>query len=377
MISGTTAKTRLGTYVMNGPCSERALDTYHLILAPSFACNLACRHCYLPDHAARSLAAERVFGLVDEWSEIVVGERGPFGGIFHLKGGEPLLLPYFGDVLDRLAQLGTLQFMTTTNGTLGDWDVVERLNRLNDALDGHATIIVSIDGSNEAVNAQLRPPGGFEKAVAFVRRLTEAGINVFLNNVVHRDNLDDIEPFVALALELDVTQVNFLSFVPKGFGASMALQRPDSVEVFERIQAIWDRGDDRIHSLLAGSLSDVRHAESCGTRTSRECVSGYRGLLYVVPDGTACSCPNLNHPGLEAGNILTSPLAQVHDALSTKVYERIRTPEGETHDRYLCKGETSVPLLRRCDYQDPHGVQRHLVPSELSQGTSYCFSRNF
>lgn len=377
MISDTTTKTRLRTYVMKGPSSERALDTYHLILAPTFACNIRCRHCYLPDHAAQGLSADRVLRLVDEWSEIIVTDRGPFGGIFHLKGGEPLILPYFTDVLDRLAERRSLQFMMTTNGILGDGRKAERLDRLNDELDGNVIVIVSLDGSSETINAQLRGPRNFEPAISFIRRLTETGITVFLNNVVHRGNVADIESFVDLALELDVTQVNFLSFVPKGFGEEMAFGRPDPVEVHQRTQAIWDRGDERVRNLLAGSLSDILHADSCGTCTSRECVGGYRGLLYIVPDGTAYSCPNLNHAGLEAGNILTSPLAEVHDALLSKVYEQIRTPDAETSDLYLCKGERFVPLSHDYVVNDFPRLQRHLGGVSESEGMSYCFSRNF
>lgn len=156
MFSSSTTSVSLRTYTMQGLSSEKALDTYHLILAPTFACNIRCKHCYLPDHAPQGLSAERVLRLVDEWAEIVAADRGPFGGIFHLKGGEPLILPYFADVLDGLAKCRTLHFMTTTNGILGDMDMVARLDRLNDDLEGHVTVIVSLDGSHEEINAKLR-----------------------------------------------------------------------------------------------------------------------------------------------------------------------------------------------------------------------------
>ena len=96
-----------------------------------------------------------------------------------------------------------------------------------------------------------------------------------------------------------------------------------------------------------------------------------------MPDGTAYSCPNLNHTGLEAGNILASSLAQVHDALLPKVYEQIRTPEGEKRDRYLCKGEKFVPLSRGYVANDFPRLQRQLGGLGKPEGMSYCFSRNF
>ena len=97
-------------YVMKGDFTKKALDIYHLILAPSYACNLACTHCYLPNHSSLTLPYKQVESLVDQFSEIVQEERGVFGGIFHLKGGEPLSLPYLGDILDYLSKKRTLQF---------------------------------------------------------------------------------------------------------------------------------------------------------------------------------------------------------------------------------------------------------------------------
>jgi MoaA/NifB/PqqE/SkfB family radical SAM enzyme len=364
------------TYVMKGSSAKRELDTYHLILAPSFACNLRCAHCYLPDHNANGLLKGDVLRLMDEWSEIVVTDRSAMGGIFHLKGGEPLALPYLNDVLDRFEVLKTLRLMMTTNGILGDWDVVKRLDQLNVALDGGVQIIVSIDGSNDEVNAQLRGPGNFDKAVAFVQRLREAGIAVFLNNVIHQGNLDDVEAFVDLALELDVQQINFLSFMPKGQGEKMRFGRPNPLEVFRRIDAICKQGDEHTRTLLAGSLSDILHAESCGTCTSRECVGGYRGLLYIVPDGTAYSCPNLNYPGLEAGNVRQTGLSEIHDALLDKVYPKVATPRGHNEDRYLCKGEKNINTSCEC-FNESSIAFRDVARFRQDEGASFCFNRNW
>ncbi len=362
------------TYVMKGSFSDKALETYHLILAPSFRCNLGCKHCYLPDHDALMLPKGRVLQLMDEWSEIVVSERGPFGGIFHLKGGEPLILPYLNDVLDGLEEINTLCFMMTTNGIIGKQEIVDRLSRLNTALKGNVQIIVSIDGSNEKINAQLRGSGNFDKAVAFVRMLQDADIAVFLNNVVHRGNFDDIESFIDLALHLDVQQVNFLSFIPKGYGEQMTSFVPSSIEVFNRVHTVWEKGDEQVRVLLAGSLSDILHAESCGTCTSSECVGGYRGLLYIIPDGTVYSCPNLNHPGLEAGNVAEASLSEIHDIFLRRVYMRICTLKDETGDQYRCKGEEYLPYPQ--EYVDA-GMQRKLNEINGINRISYCFSRNF
>lgn len=365
------------TYVMKGSYADKSLDIYHLILAPSFACNNLCRHCYLTDHSYLTMPKERVISLIDEWSDIVLAERGLNKGIFHLKGGEPLMLPYFNDVLDHLARLRTLQFMMTTNGTLGSGSIADRLATLNESLEGNAKIIVSLDGSNDSINAQLRGPGNFAKTVEFIKQLTQRGITVYLNNVLHKGNLDDIPSFIALALELGAVQVNFLNLIPKGNGESMDDCCPDPAEVFNRIDIVWQRGDERIKKLLAGSLSDILHAESCGTCTSPECVGGYRGLLYIVPDGTAYPCPNLNSHELKLGTVLRDLLKTILNAIHNISTLKLITPRNKSLVCYSCKGLKYIKASCRNNYfrlSELHIMYRKSLSNSID---SYCFNRNF
>ena len=115
-------------YIMQGNPKDKTLDLYHLILAPTHACNLRCKHCYLPDHTKEFLPKDVALRIVDEWSEIVLEERGQYGGIFHVKGGEPFMVPYLGDVLDRLSELQSLRLMMTTNGTFVDENIFRMLS---------------------------------------------------------------------------------------------------------------------------------------------------------------------------------------------------------------------------------------------------------
>ncbi len=365
------------TYVMKGDSQKKELEIYHLILAPSYACNVGCRHCYLPGHTAEILPLERVLCLIEEWAEVVQRERGRYGGIFHLKGGEPLILPYFESVIEKMAEVKNLRFMMTTNGTCYSEKTIGQLVRLNDALEGNVQIIVSLDGSTEEINSILRREGNFSKTVGFINRLNSAGITFFLNNVVHNDNLNDIPDFIELAYNLGATQVNFLSFVPKGYGAELADSRPDPLEVFNRIQSIWENGDEKTKAMLAGSLSDILHQETCGNCTANECVGGYRGLFYIVPNGDVYSCPNLNITELKVGNIMESSCGELIENVNSKVYEKIRTEENDTSDRFICKGEKYLP--QSVDYLKIKftELQKELEQNRNSEEMTCCFSRNF
>ena len=370
-------KRLLRTYVMKGDFGGKELETYHLILAPSYACNVGCPHCYLPNHSTETLPEERVLFLIDEWSEVVQNERGQFGGIFHLKGGEPLILPYFDSIVERIAEIGTLQFMMTTNGTSYTERTIEKLEELNEALNENVKIIVSLDGSNEEINAILRRSGNYAKTVMFARQLANAGITFFFNYVVHRHNLDDIPSFVDLARELGATQVNFLSFVPKGYGTKLVGYRPDPLKVFNRIHAIWENEDDEVRAMLAGSLSDILQQEVCGNCTATECVGGYRGLFYIVPNGDVYSCPNLSFPHLKAGNIMEASCAELMDNVQMKIYENIRTEFAEIHDRFLCKGEKFLPHSAEYLKTEFATMQMKLGVNGNGNGMVCCFSRNF
>jgi MoaA/NifB/PqqE/SkfB family radical SAM enzyme len=363
------------TYVMKGSFEDRALDIYHLILAPSYACNLSCPHCYLPNHAHSSLPFERVVDLIDEWSDIVLAERGRFGGIFHLKGGEPLMLPYLDDVLELLGHKRTLRFMMTTNGVADDLVIIRALARLNEQIDGHASVIVSLDGSNDEINSQLRGVGNFSKTVGFIREIREAGITTYLNYVVHNDNIDDIDNFVGLALDLDVAQINFLNFVPKGVGEQMSYKRPAPLKVFKRVHGVWENGDKRVRELLSGSLSDILHEESHGICTSNECVGGYKGLLYIVPDGTSYSCPNLDYINLSVGNIMTSKLCEIYNRLGSSDFMKAIDAKSKTPRRYSCQGDSSITHYSALEIT-PFNANS-TTNDQCTRATSYCYSRNF
>lgn len=388
---------------MKGSACERALNVYHLILAPTHACNLRCKHCYLPDHHHHLMPLDVVLRIAEEWAAIVERERGSFGGFFHLKGGEPLILPYLIDVLDWLAARGTLRFMMTTNGTMLECALLDTFCRLNEALQGNVIIIVSLDGSCEEVHSELRGPQQFARSEEFARRLLDASLNVHFNYVVHAGNLSDVTRFVQYAENIGATQVNFLPFVPKGYGEELGeAARPDLRVLHETLAGLYRDGSPARKRLLEGNYAHILDRERAGFATSNECVAGYKGLLYVTPEGDAYACPNLVSSGLSLGNVLKEPLQSINGRRLPALY-RSRINKGDEDDRYMCRGERGdlraeptrrpggsligLPVLGQTTPSDGYsiplrGLQEELVGTgnatrEDGVGASYCFSRNF
>ena len=391
------------TYLMKGEAELHALDVYHLILAPTYACNLRCQHCYLPDHSDQMLSFQHVKAMISQWEQIVVRDRGPLGGYFHLKGGEPLIIPYFAQILDLLTRMGTLRFMMTTNGTILRERDLEAMCSLNEALDGEVTVIVSLDGSCEEINHILRGSNQFTNTLQFAKAIADNGLNLHFNYVVHSGNIGDIPEFVKLAEETGAAQINFLPLVPKGYGLKLGnMGRPDLEELHRLLLQLYREGNQQRKGLLTGNYAHIVNLEQQGICSSCECVAGYKGLFYITPNGDVFSCPNLVNPELRLGNFLNTPLAEIHDVEVEKLY-RTRISTDDVDDRYLCRGErlvTSVvasgvsmatdarqsltqPACAIGDYPEPIKhlqdvlLQEGLTTHKSGRGMSYCFSRNF
>lgn len=368
------------TYVMQGAAEEKALDIYHLIYAPTFNCNLRCKHCYLPEHGKDLLPKDVTLRLVDEWNEIVLKERGQYGGIFHVKGGEPFVVPYLWDIIDRLAELQSLRLMMTTNGTFLDDDIFRRLSECNDALDGHVAIIVSLDGATEETHSILRGEKHFTKTLNFIECLRKYGLTSYLNCVVHTGNIHELSSYINIAKSLGVSQVNFLPFVPRGIGASFRQLQIPHLDVYQRLSAIYENSDRNSRELLAGSMPHIKNMETYGRRQiSPECVAAYRGLLYITPDGAVSSCPNMVFPEFSVGKISQHSLKEIMSGLSS-LHERIK----EHNAPYTCSGEKI--LYQRNDDRENQvslvSVQNSLVNKgngafESGTSMSYCFNRNY
>ncbi len=368
---------------MQGLATKKALDTYHLILAPTHACNLRCRHCYLPDHAAQLLPEAVALRLVEEWSEVSLDERGAFGGIFHVKGGEPFVVPYLKKIMERLVELQSLRLMLTTNGTYTSAKVLESLRKCNDGLHGHVTVIVSLDGAFSATHDALRGAGQFEITVGFLRSLRAMNVQAHLNCVLHAGNVKEVPAYIGLAKDLGVDQINFLPLVPKGFGIELQSMQVPHLVLHRELQAVYETGDQATKKLLAGSLSHILDREETEHVTpAHECVAAYRGLFYITPEGNVYTCPNLVNTEHKIGTVYGASLRELCDSLPT-LYANLR-PQAGFDDRLICTGERVLyeKTGQTLSLQNLRSLQAKAgspptLKSESRKAVAFCVSRNF
>ena len=359
-----------GNYVMKGDPLTKTLNIYHLIVAPTYQCNLRCKHCYLSEFSQRILPKDILLDLIDQWNDIVTEEKGKYGGIFHLKGGEPFLIPYLDEVLKKLKEVGNLRLMITTNGTVIREDIFRELAECKKALDRYVLLIVSLDGATEKTHSILRGEGNFEKTLKFLEKLREYEIDFQLNCVLHDQNIYEIRDYIQLAKDYGAKQVNFLYFIPRGNGANFASHQISHFEHFLAIKELYDKVDEKEKKLLTGSLPDL----ICnGCKFSNECTAGYRGLLYILPNGDVYPCPNTVYPEFRLGNILKATLkAILFNSIS--VYEKLKQFRGYG----VCEGEKIYYLTNNRDKISLEEFSKYLKENFTGNFlNSYCYNRNW
>jgi MoaA/NifB/PqqE/SkfB family radical SAM enzyme len=369
------------TYIMHGAAAQRTVATYHLILAPTHACNLRCEHCYLPDHTAQSIKKDVALRLLQEWNDIAAIETPGRRAIFHVKGGEPLVYKPLIPMLSNMRTLRHLHFMMTTNGTLFRTRHWHALSTLNDVTEGHVTIVVSLDGATARTHELLRGNGTFRPTLDTIQGLNRRGIRTYVNSVLHADNIHEIDALVNCALEYGVCQLNFLPFVPKGFGEEIRRRQLPHLVVYERTKRAYEALPPAKRHLLAGSLPQIVADEQNGKfNAAHECVAAYRGLLYIKPSGDAFTCPNLEQKNYAVGNVHAQSLTSILDNLSN-LYRSLHA-DGMS-DRFICMGERKLYESLR----DGRNLKSLAAVQDLSTNpirtnthateNSFCVSRNW
>jgi AdoMet-dependent heme synthase len=163
--------------------SLRSLDTLWFQVGGT-VCNLACTHCFVScsptNHTHEFMTLEQVRCFLAEAVALGVRE-------YYFTGGEPFLNPEMEAILAETLRVGPATVLT--NGLLLDPDRCARLKALEQTSDYSLDLRVSLDGWDAATNDPIRGQGTFERILAGVRNLVEAGLNpVITVTEVHRES---------------------------------------------------------------------------------------------------------------------------------------------------------------------------------------------
>ncbi len=146
----------------------------YLLIELTTRCNLSCKHCYLGNKKPVELS----FILLKR----ALREFGKLGGLRALfSGGEPLLYEKF-DELNEILPSFPFRSILLTNGLLIKPAFLKKLN--------FKEIQVSLDGLEKGHEA-LRGKGTFKKVLKAIEMVKEAGFDLSIATMIHRQNLNE------------------------------------------------------------------------------------------------------------------------------------------------------------------------------------------
>lgn len=322
-------------------------------------CNLRCRHCYT---GARHRAKEPRPPAVEVSLFRDVARQAKQLGVFYVKlsGGEPLLHPRIGEILE-IAGREQIDVVLSTNGVLCTPSLVRELSRIR--LRG---VSVSLDGADAETHEWVRGETGcFEKALRGIRTLADAGLSPNIAMVILRRNISQVKAVVELAESVGASSVTFNLAQPTGRGAALKDdgEFPEILDLIE-LDGIVRELSRRTPLALSYTLPHAFKPLGgfLGTAGRGYGACGILGILGVLSDGSLGLCgaaeemPELifghaGRDGLEAVWRRAPLLNELREGLP----DRFKGICGECLMRSLCQGRCIAQNYHRCsDVWAPH-----------------------
>ncbi|MDQ1238970.1 MAG: hypothetical protein QG577_1155 [Thermodesulfobacteriota bacterium] len=157
----------------------------------TLCCNLRCSHCYLGEPSTQEFPRELIRPMFDEFCAIQ-------GLRVLVSGGEPTIYRHF-DYVNEIIDEYPWRFVLLTNGISLTHHMAKRLK--------FHEVQISLDGMKQGHEA-IRGPGTFKKVLTAMDRVREAGIDLSVASMVHRQNLSEWDDMLKLLENLGVKEWN-------------------------------------------------------------------------------------------------------------------------------------------------------------------------
>ncbi|WP_051241415.1 pyrroloquinoline quinone biosynthesis protein PqqE [Azohydromonas australica] len=267
-----------------------------LLAEVTYRCPLHCVFCYNPVDFARheqELSTEEWLRVLREGRELGAVQCG-------FSGGEPLLREDLEEIVAEAHRLGYYTNLLTSGVGL----TPQRARTLKAA--GLDHVQLSFQDSTREVNDFLSHTKTFELKRRVAALIKEQGWPMVMNVVLHRLNIDHIDPIIALADELGAEYVELANTQYYSWAFLNREQLLPTHEQLKRAEAVTDAwrlklGDRMKLFFVAPDYHEGR---------AKKCVNGWGNMfITVTPDGDLLPCHTAKMlPGLSFPNVRDSSL---------------------------------------------------------------------
>lgn len=281
----------------------------YVVWEVTLSCDLACGHCGSRAGKARAseLSTSEALDVVRQLREMGTEEITLIGGEAYLREDWPTLARAIVDAGMRCG-------MTTAGRGFG----AEQARAAKDA--GMAAISISLDGLAAAHDRQ-RVAGSFERAVAAMGHVREAGLALNANTQLNRLSVPDLEALLDLLVAQGARGWQLQLTVPMGRAVEhfdWLLQPWELLELYPRLAALAQRGRDAgVAFWPANNVgyygpfeSTLRNRGVEGERLWHGCPAGSYAL-GIEADGAIKGCPSLPTADWVGGNVRERSLREI------------------------------------------------------------------
>ena len=297
-------------------------------------CNLRCKHCgSVCTSIGQSLSVQDV--------ESTLASVQPDHPMIYLTGGEPLLHPDFFEIAKRIRSMG-FSWGMTTNATLIDEETAFQLRQTE-----MSTVSVSLDGLEYSHDLLRGQTGAWRLAVRGLQSLQKAGFKPQVTTVLHRGNINELEPLCALLCDMGIDSWRPINIEPIGRACEAGNLLLSTEQFAYLLRFIREKRFDP-HYKMEVTFGCSHYL---GTENERMVRDHYflcgAGILVagVRSNGDICACLDIeNRKELVQGNIRTDNIMEVwHNRFHA--FRRDRTDDCakcvNCSERFICGGDST------------------------------------
>jgi pyrroloquinoline quinone biosynthesis protein E len=251
---------------------------YALLAEITYQCPLHCPYCSNPAQYPRGEDL-----TTEEWKR-VFGEAAQLG-VLHLglSGGEPLARRDLVELVAAARGAGLYSNLITSAVGLD----LKRLLELRDA--GLDSIQISLQADEAQLGDVIAGANVHRRKLEAARLVTESGLPLSLNVVLHRRNIDRLPQIISLAESLGAVRLELANVQYYGWGhLNQAQLMPTRAQV-EAALLVAAEAKQR----LAGKTDVIYVLPDYYETRPKPCMQGWgRRYLTVNPIGNVLPCPN-------------------------------------------------------------------------------------
>nr|SPS05228.1 protein of unknown function [Candidatus Nitrotoga fabula] len=302
----------------DSPCVFRGInqDKLTIVWEITARCNLKCGYCFRTDPRLPELRLNQVENIVEQFSAERVGK-------VLLTGGEPILYPNVGQIIDRIISKGILVKIVSNLSFSHRW--IEVL------IDKKGIeISTSLDGYDAKTHDQIRGRDSYKRVSENILILRRNGFDVSGICVVTTQVLPFIETMVQNAVDLGLSTITFTRLID--------IKAEGSQNISEVVAKLELTNDDELRVIESLELLREKYwsinIRSVGFTVTPECCSkAGKGIVYINPYGIVQPCTLLRF----INKNIDLKLCSLEDALS-----EVKFIKGETCESY-CR---SLPVSK-------------------------------